>query len=94
MTTIFGRPGLDWTVVLERRPDRLVVGEPEAGYAEHDAALWRRYLIWFGAGAGRKIGLDCLPYGLSAGRGEAAMPGAAWKCRAGPDVRVAQRATI
>jgi hypothetical protein len=45
MTTIFGRPGLDWTVVLGRRPDRLVVGEPEAGYAEHDAALWRRYLI-------------------------------------------------
>jgi hypothetical protein len=33
------------------------VGEPEAGYAEHDAALWRRYLILFGAGAGRKIGL-------------------------------------
>lgn len=30
--TIFGRPGLDWTVVLRRPPAGLVAGEPEGGY--------------------------------------------------------------
>lgn len=32
--TIFGHPGLDWTVVLRRRPARLVAGEPEGDYAD------------------------------------------------------------
>ena len=32
--TIFGRPGVDWTVVLRRRPARLVAGEPEGGYTD------------------------------------------------------------
>ena len=32
--TIFGRPGLDWTVVLRRQPARLAAGEPEGGYTD------------------------------------------------------------
>ena len=34
MMTIFGRPGLDWTVVLRRQPARLAAGEPEGGYTD------------------------------------------------------------
>jgi hypothetical protein len=34
MMTIFGRPGLDWTVVLRRRPSRLAAAEPEGGYTD------------------------------------------------------------
>jgi len=30
--TAFGRPGLDWTVVLRRRPVRIVAGHVEGGY--------------------------------------------------------------
>ena len=32
MTTAFGRPGLDWTVVLRRQPARIVAGKAEGGY--------------------------------------------------------------
>jgi len=32
MTTAFGRPGLDWTVVLRRQPARIVSGQAEGGY--------------------------------------------------------------
>jgi hypothetical protein len=32
MTTTFGRPGLDWTVVLRRQPTRMVAGQAEGGY--------------------------------------------------------------
>jgi hypothetical protein len=30
--TAVGQPGLGWTVVLRRRPARIVAGEPEGGY--------------------------------------------------------------
>jgi hypothetical protein len=29
-----GQPGLGWTVVLRRRPDRIVEGRPEGGYTD------------------------------------------------------------
>ena len=29
-----GPPRLDWTVVLRRRPARIVAGEPQAGYMD------------------------------------------------------------
>ncbi len=32
MTTTFGRPGLDWTVVLRRQPARIVAGQVVGGY--------------------------------------------------------------
>ena len=32
MTTTFGRPGLDWTVVLRRQPTSMVAGQAEGGY--------------------------------------------------------------
>jgi hypothetical protein len=32
LTTVFGRPGLDWTVVLRRQPARIVTGQVEGGY--------------------------------------------------------------
>jgi len=32
--TAFGRPGLDWTVVLRRRPARIVAGHVEGGYTD------------------------------------------------------------
>jgi anti-anti-sigma factor len=32
MTMAFGRPGLDWTVVLRRQPARIVAGRAEGGY--------------------------------------------------------------
>jgi hypothetical protein len=32
MATVFGRPGLDWTVVLRRQPARIVAGQAEGGY--------------------------------------------------------------
>jgi hypothetical protein len=32
MTTALGQPGLGWTVVLRRRPARIVEGQPEGGY--------------------------------------------------------------
>jgi hypothetical protein len=28
------QPGLDWTVVLRRRPARIVAGKPEGGYTD------------------------------------------------------------
>lgn len=34
MMTTFGRPGLDWTVVLRRQPARLAAGEPEGGFTD------------------------------------------------------------
>jgi hypothetical protein len=30
--TAVGQPGLGWTVVLRRRPTRIVAGQPEGGY--------------------------------------------------------------
>ena len=32
--TTFGRPGRDWTVVLRRRPARIVAGHAEGGYTD------------------------------------------------------------
>ena len=32
--TIFGHPGIDWTVVLRRRPARIVAGHVEGGYTD------------------------------------------------------------
>ena len=34
MTTTFGRPGRDWTVVLRRGPARIVAGHAEGGYTD------------------------------------------------------------
>ena len=34
MVTTFGRPGLDWTVVLRRQPARIVAGQAEGGYTD------------------------------------------------------------
>ena len=34
MTTTFGRPGRDWTVVLRRQPARIVAGHAEGGYTD------------------------------------------------------------
>src|SRR5215472_5950197 len=34
MTTAFGRPGRDWTVVLRRQPARIVAGQAEGGYTD------------------------------------------------------------
>ena len=34
MTTTFGRPGRDWTVVLRRRPARIVAGHAVGGYTD------------------------------------------------------------
>jgi hypothetical protein len=31
MGTIFGRPGVDWTLVLRRQPSRIVAGRAEGG---------------------------------------------------------------
>ena len=32
--TIFGHPGIDWTVVLRRRPAHIVAGHVEGGYTD------------------------------------------------------------
>lgn len=32
MATIFGRPGIDWTLVLRRQPSRMIAGRVEGGY--------------------------------------------------------------
>ena len=32
--TVFGHPGIDWTVVLRRRPARIVAGHAEGGYTD------------------------------------------------------------
>ena len=32
MTTIFGRPGIDWTVVLRRQPAHIIAGQAESGH--------------------------------------------------------------
>jgi hypothetical protein len=34
MTTIFGRPGLDWTVLPRRQPARIIAGQAEGGHTD------------------------------------------------------------
>jgi hypothetical protein len=45
MATVFGRPGLDWTVVLRRQPARIAVGADRdpAGRELHHGKRRERY---------------------------------------------------